>query len=271
MKSIYRARLKKAFITRKPYYDDPAGDPPVGDPPAGEGKITFTDDQQKHINELLAKERRTHQEQNKKIIEDLKKARDSQGATQAERDAYESRIKELEATVMSKEDIAKRDKNKLEKEYTGKIDNLTGERDTWRSRYENSTIEREILDEAVAADAFRARQLIPHLRPNTKMVEVVDKDGNGTGVFNTRVRLETSDEKGNPVTLDMSIKEAITKMKDDPEYANMFNSGVRSGVGLNGSHGGNGKGIDPTKMSTKDYLEARKKDPLLVTRIPQHR
>lgn len=65
--------------------------------------------------------------------------------------------------------------------------------------------------------------------------------------------------------IELPIVEAIGKLRENDEFANLFNTDSRSGLGQNNHNrnvgGTNGQMPDFAKMTTEEYAEWRKKQP----------
>ncbi len=164
---------------------------------------------------------------------------------------------------MTEEDIRKREIQKKEEQSKQIIHGLESERDTWRNRFTESTIMRTLQDEAIAAEAFGdGSQIVGLLLPKAKLAEEKNDDGQVIG-FNTKVTMIDTNEEGKLVTLELTAKEAIKKMKDTPsKYGNLFKSNLNGGLGGSGSDvNGNGrsKKVEDYKDTAK-FIEAYSKD-----------
>jgi len=241
--------------------DSGATPPPPATPPPSSKKLIFSPEQQTHINKILADERRKGQAANEKTIKELEKLKQSQGRTQEERDSLQARIDELQTQFLSKEELAKKEKEKLEKDHKSTLSTMTTERDQWRDLYHSSTISRSLLDAAIKFEAFNPDQIAAILEKHTRLVEDKDEEGKSRGYI-PRVKFTDIDGDGKPILLDLTVTEAVKRMKDLPErFGNLFKSNLTGGIGGNGTTGG--RRVEPGKMSTKEYMEARKKDPKL--------
>lgn len=227
-------------------------------------KLKFSPEQQKFFNETVAKEKKRLQQQNEKTIEELKKLQQQQGVSEKQKSDLQNRINELQQQFMSKEEIAKQEREKQEREHQGVLQSTKQERDQWKERFQNSTITRAIQDAAIEADAYSPIQIVDMLERRTRLVEEVDEDNKPTGRFVPRVKVEEVQED-KTVVLDLTVKEALQKMKNTPErFGNLFKSGVAGGLGRAGSADtGSGRKKDPGKLTMAEYLEQRKKDPNL--------
>ena len=111
------------------------------------------------------------------------------------------------------------------------------ERDAWRKRYEEESATNEILLASRQNEAVADEQLLELLKPKTRLVETMD-DGKPTGKFQNKVKLTTKNDKKEVVELDLTIGEAVKRMKDEPErFGNLFKSTLSGGLGAGGSTG----------------------------------
>jgi hypothetical protein len=231
--------------------------PTVDDP---NNKLKFTAEQQKFINQKMAEEKRKQKAETEKTIKELEKLKQNQALTTKQKDELQVRIEELQQQFMTKEELLRKEREKREKEYKSELEKHISEKDEWRNRYTNSTIERALTDGAAKHDAFSADQIVAILKPNTKLVETVDAENKPTGEYEPRIKFSDIDAEGKNITLDLSVNEAVKRMKDLPErFGNLFKSGVAGGLGQNGSTQSKKK-VDPKNMNTAQYMEARKKD-----------
>lgn len=251
--------LKLWFVNSIPFHtvydgDPPPGDPPPGDPPAnpklGDPPKTFT---QEELNRILAEEKRKSLKQ----LEDLKKAK---GLTDKEKSDLSTRIEELQNQLLTKEQLAAKEKEKRDREHDEKLQQLTAEKNTWQERYVKTTITTAIVGEASRQEAFDSDALIALLGPDTRLVEVTDGEGNATGDYEPRVKFKDIDEKEKkPVVLDLTVEQAVKRMKDMPKFGYLFKSTAAGGLGGN-SGAGKGSKADPAKMTHEQYLKYRKEN-----------
>ena len=227
-----------------------------GDP----GSKLFTQEQ---FNRALAEDRRKHQAALSKSEQRIEQLLSSQGISPEERDALESDLKQTRELLRSKEQQADLDKKKISAELTGKIEALQGEVSTWQGKYTAETIERSLLD-AAKDDAWNASQFVQLLKPNTKLIEVKNEAGESTGEYMTVVEFQDVDADGKPTVSTLEPPQAVARMKELPQYDNLFKSKVSSGLGLNsgtgGKSGANGQ-VNAADLSTADYMAVRAKNP----------
>ena len=205
--------------------------PPVT-PPSGSGddddKPKFS---QKDLNKVLAEDRRKHEKRVNDAVKQLEDAMKVKGLTEKERDSLQAKIEEMNNSLLTKEQLAEQAKQKLQREAKEQADKLTKERDEWQRRFASATINRAIQDAANQNGAYDPEQFVDLLSANTRLVEVTDESGSGTGQFVETVKFRDIDKEGKPVTLDLPVPEAIKRMKDMDRYANLFKSGATGGVG----------------------------------------
>lgn len=220
-------------------------------------KTSFT---QEDVNKFLAEDRRKHKAQTEKLIAELETIKKSKNLSDQERTNLTARIEELNNQILTKEQLLEKERNKLQNEHRTQLQKESEEKELWRNRYTESSITRAIIDASVEADSFSPEQIVALLQPHTKLIEETDSEGNGLGIYTPRVKFKDVDKEGKPITLDLSVKEAVRRMKDLPEkYGNLFKANVTGGLGGNGSVGNN-RPIDASKIRTvEDYIKIRKR------------
>jgi hypothetical protein len=221
----------------------------------GTGQTTFSQDD---VNRFLAEDRRKHKASTEKLISELETIKKSKNLSEQERNNLTQRIDELQNQLLTKDQLLEKERTKLQNEHRTQLQRESEEKETWRNRYTQSTIERSIVDAAIEADSFSPEQIVALLKSNTKLVEETDNEGNGLGIYVPRVKFNDTDKEGKPVVLDLSVREAVKRMKDLPEkYGNLFKANVTGGLGGNGSVGVT-RPIDPSKIrSVEDYQKLR--------------
>jgi hypothetical protein len=213
--------------------------------PAGEKMISQTE-----VNRIVADEKR----KTKAKLDEHLKAINDVSQTAKEREAA---IENLKNEFLTKEELARKDSEKKEKEYKGKVTNLEQERDSWKNRYTDSQIEVSIMTAAEKGEAFNSTQILNILRQKAKLVEGLDEDGKPNGSLVTRVSFKDTDKDGKEITLDLAPDAVIKRMKEMPEvYGNLFKANVSTGIG-----GNNVTGVKtgmPNLNNTEAYRAWRK-------------
>lgn len=207
---------------------------------------------QKKVNAIMAEEKRKHTAVIDKQVKELETLKKSKGLTEQEKTNLTARIEELQNTLLTKEQLTVKEREKIQNEHKQVLEKTTSEREVWKNRFLQSSIVRAITDEAVKAEAFKPSQIVALLEKDTRLSEETDSDGNPTGDFTPKVKMQDVDKDGKPITLDLTVAEALKRMKDRAEdYGNLFKSGVAGGLGASG--GKSGKDVDPSKMTPDQY------------------
>lgn len=196
---------------------------------------------QKHVNKLLAEERRKNEEKTKNAIAQLEEVRKQKGLDIQAKQDLESRIEELQNSLMTKEEQAKKELEKKEKLLKTTTEGLTLEREFWRTQFSTEATRNQIAKAAGAHKAVNAEQMEELLMPKTRLVEVAGEDEKAPKKYIPKVQFKSKNDKGEDITLDLTIEEAVKWMKDQPErFGNLFESGLNGGLGGGGSSGGAG-------------------------------
>jgi len=216
---------------------------------------------QDELNTLMADNRRKLTKQNTDLIKQLEGFKNAANTTQQQRDELQARIEQLEVQHMSKEELAKREKQKEQRKYKEDVTRLEKDLEGWRDLYTTSTIERSLQDAAITGEAVQPGQLVEILKNKTKLSEVLD-EGQPTGKYAPVVKFADMNEEGKPVMLELSPADAIKRMKEMPEHHNLFKGTASGGLGeTGGAHSPGGTpSIDILKDPAK-YVEWRKKNP----------
>jgi hypothetical protein len=219
---------------------------------------------QADLNAVLKREKekfRLKDENRAKELEDLK---NTLNLTAEQKTSLESQIEELRTAHLTEQEKAKRNEDKLNKDWQGKLDQESHRSKHWESQFTMHKIGAEITGAAVKEKVIpqQMKFLEAYLAPRTRLVENQGDDSKPNGTYTAKVRFDTVDKAGKPVTLDLTVPETVKAMKELPEeYGYLFEAHTQGGLGggTNGSPGG--RKPDPRNMSTGDYLQRRKKDP----------
>lgn len=248
--------MSKSWYT---VFEDPPAPPPPAPspaPPAPPPDKTFTQEQ---VDTMVSETAKKHQTQAQKALEELDAIKTKAQLSETERVELNERIDTMKNQLLTKEELAKKDKDKLLANHTDELKLVTIERDSWKSRYTESTIIRNITDEAVANKAFVPEQVVNMLWNDTNLIPVLDSDDKPTGELQARVKFPDVDKEGKPCILDLTIAEAVKRMTEIEKYYNLFKGEGTGGMGLNNRP--SGKNLDIRKIATDPaaYREARKK------------
>lgn len=242
------------------YYDEPEPTvpPTVPPPPPPPAPVTFT---QAQVDKMMAEHRKGLQTQNAELVKQLEELRQSANLTQQQRDELDARINNLTQQHLTTEQKLKAQVEATEKKYKADTENLTNESRKWKGNYEKLLVTNEILKGAMQYKAAKDTQLLAMLLPNAKVVEEVDDKGQPTGNFVAKLPTTVIDPKSKQkVTLELPIVEAIGKMRDDPDNANLFLIDGKPGFGGSGNAPtGSGSGeVDWSKLTPAQHRAKRK-------------
>lgn len=248
------------FKTRT-YFNDPPVVPPVSPPPPPPPPPPVTTFTQEQVNKMLADNKRAVQQQRDDAIKQLEEVRNTVTLTQQQKEELDARIETLQQQHLTKEQQLAADLEKATKKSKAEIENLSGETKKWRSNFENMLVENAIITGATKHTAANAKQMQAMLSTQAKVVEEVDEKGVPTGKFVVKLPMNVIDPKTKqPVQVELEMSEAIGKMREDPDNANLFLTDGKPGLGGNNNGKGGGSGGTPNfaTMTSEQYIEWRK-------------
>lgn len=223
---------------------------------AAKGAKTYTQDE---VNKMILQERKSNEEKTRNQIKELENLKGSKTLSDADKTALQGRIDKLAEELLTKEQLAQKDKEKLQREHEEKYGAATQELESWKTRYHDTEIRRAISDASVSQEAFDPAQIAALLRPSAYLEEIVDANGGATGNYLPKVKFDDVDKDKKPVRLDLTISEAVKRMKETPEkYGNLFKSNLKNGMGMNGNVPPGGT-IDYTKLTPEQYRQFGRK------------
>ncbi len=227
-------------------------------PPEGQQKPpekTFT---QAEMDAAIDKRFKKEKESNERLTNELKSLRDKDGVTEQEKAAFQTRIGELEALTLSKEDLAKKEQERIANAAKKVQDGLSSERDMFKGLYTESQIETALGSAASDPEvkALSPKQIVLLLKGQTRLVQ---KDVGGKSKFEVLVDWTETDKEGISTQVQIPAKEALKRMKEQPAvWGNLFESDAKGGLG-----GGNvqqqGGSLNPASYSDfENYKKNRK-------------
>lgn len=186
---------------------------------------------QEDLNKMLAEDRRKHQTQVQKALEELEAIKAKAQLTDSEKSELETRMEDMRKQLLTKEELAKQELDKSQKKAKVELDTLTKERDSWKLRYTDSTIIGAIVDASAKHEAFDPEQIVAILRTDTRLAEDLDSDGKPTGKLVPKVTFKDKDKDGKAVTIEIAVEEAVKKMTEIDKYSNLFKDSGSGGLG----------------------------------------
>lgn len=233
---------------------DKGGDKGAGGE-GGDKPKTFTQDD---LNRILAEEKRKNKATFDKTYAELEAVKSKANLTSQERQELETRMEDMRNAHMTQAEILKQNAERDKKTFEGKLSTAEKEAQAWRARFTASTISRDITGAAVKSDAFNPSQIVALLTPDTRLVEDTDAEGKPNGVFVAKVKITDKDKDGKTITLDLPVDEAVKKLTEKDEFANLFKG---KGTGGLGGQNRDGKAPDIENIARTDpakYRELRK-------------
>ena len=245
--------------TNPPDTGDQGGDP-TGDGNNDDGSDgkTFS---QEEVNNMLADQKRKIQTKTSDTIKQLENFKKSANLTKVQKENIEKQLDTLRTTMETEKQRAAREKAAQKNKYEQKVSELTAERDRYKELHTSSSIKRSITDAASENKAIHSSQVMAILNPNTTLIEDVDDEGNGTGSYKPTVKFQDVDKDGNPVEVNYSPAEAVKRMTELPQYANLFESTNVGGTGrrTDNADPSKPKGLKEAASSNEEWIANRKK------------
>lgn len=237
------------------------GDGGGGDGGAGSGGgKTYT---QEEFDSHMAGLRRKYEEQGRQtqreLANQLAEARKNSSLSEEERTTLTKRIEELENQYLTDKEKSDRAAKQKQEEYDNTLQNLTQERDRWRRDFEHETVRNLIVASASKNKACDASQIAAIVGPMIEFKETVDEAGQGTGQVAPVVKFPDIDsENEKPITMEYTVEEAVKRMTELPQYFNLFEDTMKSGIGGQGSSGTPKGKLDVRKLASENPAEYRR-------------
>lgn len=222
------------------------------DPPPEPPK-TFT---QEEVNAMLATEKRGHQSKIEALQKQLGDVKTG-GLSAEQRQALESQIAELNNSLLTKEEQAKRKEKELADAKEQEVGKLKEESNRWKSAFEKEMIKTSILNAGAKHKAYGGgHQLLEILENKGRVISTQTEDAGE--VFSVKIKLPSIDDKGKPIVLDLDPDSAVEYMKTDKKYLNLFESNLTAGLGGSGT---NPKTTSGYKLGSGDFESYLKNSP----------
>jgi phage-related minor tail protein len=263
-------------------FDNDGGDPPdptqdpSGDDMTPVDKAFTVDEVNRIVEERLAKDRKVRADKMRELEGKYEELLKNRNLSEQERDTLQQSLEDVRKQLRTKEQQLAHERKQLEEQFTQRLTESDKKAEVWENRYREETINRALQDAAVGQEAYNPRQIVTQLRPWTKLAEDVDKTGKPSGNFKVMIDFpEVDAQTGEPTVIQATPSEILKKMKEMSEYANLFKSGVVSGLGANSATGGLASGANGRvalrKLTPQQYRELREKNPELLGLRPRGR
>jgi hypothetical protein len=122
-------------------------------------------------------------------------------------------LEKIKLEAMTAEERAQANASKVIAEHEKVRKQATEEANTWKSRYEKSTIKTDIMSSFGDSKLCSPEQamILFQIEGNARLSEVVNSEGKPTGEFETRVTLMLEDKNGNPEQVEGTPKELFKR------------------------------------------------------------
>jgi hypothetical protein len=185
---------------------------------------------QEEVNKIVNQDKDKAKKERDNLLNQLKTLQE-QGLTKDNLESLQARIDELTNEGKSREQLAKEKEDRLIRQYTTDIEKHKGSSERWQKLYADTRIDTEIFQAAGSKKARNPDQIRAILKPLVSLREDLGEDKKPTGTYTPRVKWSEKDKEGNPVVLDLSVTEAVSRMYESEDHANLFDSGGTGGLG----------------------------------------
>lgn len=218
---------------------------------------------QEEIDKIVEKRTAKARAANKRTLEQLEGLQTTIKMTDEQKQALEDQIEDLRKKTMTSEEIAKREKQLAEKQYSGRLTEAEKRATLWENRYKETRVNYAITN--AAREHGVTPQSVPflesYLKGSTKLIEKKDETGNVVD-FDIQVDFNDVGADGKTLPVQLPVSDTVKRMKELPDlFGHLFpapNGGVGASSGR--STGAGGKGYVPG-MSQEEYMRRRKEDP----------
>lgn len=225
---------------------------------------------QEDVNSFLAKEKRKTQDAQKQLATQLQEYKRTAELGGEEKAELEKQIEDLQKQYMTVEERSRQASDKAAKKHLKEVEDLSKEKESWKTRYTRSTIDAAIAQAAVTNKAIAVEQIALMLRPSAKLAEKLDEEGKPTGIYEPRVDFQDLDKDEKPIMLDLTVAEAVKRMTELSQYGNLFEGGKAGGLGGSSGTGKKVGQVDLAKIAREDpaqYRKLRKEQPELFANL----
>jgi hypothetical protein len=250
--------MKDLLIALSLLYIIPRENEPADDdtPPEPTGKEKVF--KQAEVDKIVVSRQKALKAQYETLESNYQSLLETSTLTATERQKLETDLENVQAALRTKEEQAAVNAKRMSEQHKKELDlALEGQR-KYQQLFEQSTIERAVVDAAAKHEAYSPSQFTQILGNRVRVVEEIDQRGEKTGRMVPVVEVDGKDELGNPVKLRKTPDEVIADMKADvANFGNLFRANVAKGVGEGRTAPGGGARIDATKMTDAEYFANR--------------
>lgn len=232
------------------YGEEPAQEDPPGTPPPK----TFTQDE---VNKIVQERVKKEKAEKEKLTSELRTLQQNANLTKEEKESLASRIEQLENESLTAQEIAAKKQKQLTEEYESKIKQFETTSNSWKNKFEETLINQALVSAAATNEAYDTEQITMMFRGNTSVKEILSEDGKPTGSFIPVMKIKGLNKDGKTwEDLELPVDEAVSKLKKDNKYPNLFKSQLNPGTGQhpggNGKNSSNNNMPDPSKYNSSE-------------------
>lgn len=230
------------------------GDPPVvppADPPVPPAQGTFTQEQ---LNAYLKKEKDKHKTVLQQHLDRIKELEKGKNLSDEQRASLAISKSELEEQLLTAQQRAEKEKDKLTREHETVLSVETRRADTNWDLYMKTKKDNAISNAAVKHKAYRPEQLAAIVGPKCDLV-AVKNENDEIVTWNVVVKAEVTKDDGSKEMKTMSVDQFVEHIKAQDDYTNLFLSERVGGSGYRPSSGVT-HGADPSTMTPQEKIAA---------------
>jgi hypothetical protein len=233
----------------------------TGDPPPAASK-TYT---QAEFDSHMGAMRRKHEAREQQLTKaqrdlagQLEAQKNQKGLSEEERTTLQARIDELEGQFLTAQEKAERKATQEREASQVQVQQLTTERDSFRTIYQREVVSNQITRAGSNNNAHDVDQISAIVGPMISFKDVVDEDGKPTGQQAPVVKFPDIDKDKKPIVMEYTIDEAVKRMTELDKFANLFVDTKRSGVGGHRNTGVVAGKLDLPKLARENPAEFRR-------------
>lgn len=255
------------FFKQYPYFDgddDPGPkdpDPVTKDPdpkpkdPAPKSKDPAT---KTFTAEEVAEMENKYKQQLSQYADDLETFQKKSQMTDQERKDLRDKVEKLRNEALSEKERKDRELQKLETEKQQQIEELSKDRDSWKTRYTETVLNNSLLDAAVKNKAVNPQQIVDMLYPKTELVDELDDNEQPTGKIIPKTTIMDKTKDGKVITVQLPVAEAVKRLSEMESYWNLFQGEGTGGTGRTNRHKTAPTGDNLADAARRDPAEYRK-------------
>lgn len=175
------------------------------------------------------------------------------------RTQYETDLEELRKKVMTTEELKNQEIERVRGKAKNDLETAQTNAKKWQSAHNDLLIDFGIEQANALHGVVKgsAPVIRAYLKPQTRLLEEKDEQGN-IRQYVPVIDFRETDAKGVEKVMTLPVEKVVGRMKEKPEFFNLFDSTVKSGIG--GTNGSSSSGSEnPDTMNAEQYAAWSKK------------